>query len=132
METTMEEVPTDAIKIRFDSEVSFLEVNVDKLQDQEWSGCLPHINQIEKFVLDHQEMTILFTCKKPSNMAMRFVMTVLKMVEQHQWREHKELRIYWNFDVGKSYRDWLETKLRRYFDLNINLSRSMQRKSWLG
>ena len=123
MKLSAKKTTDNKIKIRFEESTSFLEINIEHLKEDDWLDSKGHIAAIEEYLRESRKLTMVFTCGKPSTVTMRFIMRILKLAEEYQKREVKDFRIYWNFDVSKSYRDWLISKLRKSFDLDIKASR---------
>ena len=97
----------EKIQVSFDAHLDFLEINVDQLNEKDWDSCQPCIQKVEDYIKNSANLTIVLRCGRQSSATMRFVMRILKMAERYQWAEQKNIKVYWNFDVSKPYREWL-------------------------
>lgn len=113
---------TDKVQILFDEKAKTLSVIFHQLTEDLWPIHEEKMLEIEDYVKREDAMTIVFTCHKPNSYSMKFVMLVLKMVERYQWLGKKDIKVHWDFNVTKSYRNWMIKKLNECFDLDISFS----------
>ncbi|MEM9329490.1 MAG: hypothetical protein AAGA85_27770, partial [Bacteroidota bacterium] len=98
---------------------------IGQMKTKRWPQYMETLEQIEQFMIDHQEVRLDLRCQMIDDTSTLYVLHLLKLAERYQWTGEKEIKINCDLGLGKSYRYWLKEKLRRCFELDIRFIRSL-------